>query len=124
VIKILGEDLNYDPDQAAKMATPFGGGVSRWGTICGAFVGGAMALGFRYGRTKPEEKDKRDRTYQKVQEFLGAVEKEFGTLQCRELIKLNLRDPADQKRFQELKMQELCARLVAASVDQVRRLLK
>ncbi len=106
------------------MATPFGGGVSRWGTICGALVGGAMALGFCYGRTKPEEKEKREKTYQKVQEFLGGMEKEFGTIQCRELIKLNLRDPADQKKFQELKMNELCARLVAASVDKVRHLLK
>ena len=67
------------------MATPFGGGVSRFGTICGALVGGSMALGFCYGRTKAEEKDKREKTYAKVQEMLREFEKEFGTLQCKGL---------------------------------------
>ncbi len=105
------------------MATPFGGGVARWGTICGAVTGGAMALGFRYGRTKPEEKDKRDQTYKKVQEFLAAVEKEFGSIQCRDLIKLDLRNPADQKKYQELKLHDLCARLVAAGIENVRGLI-
>jgi C_GCAxxG_C_C family probable redox protein len=106
------------------MATPFGGGVSRFGTICGALVGGAMALGFCYGRTRAEEKDKREKTYAKVQEMLRGFEKEFGTLQCKGLINLNLLDPEERKKFQELKLTNRCAGFVAFVVEKGRGLLQ
>jgi C_GCAxxG_C_C family probable redox protein len=124
VIRVLGEDLNFDKEQAGKMATPFGGGVSRMGTVCGALVGGSMALGFCYGRTKAEEKDKREKTYAKVQDMLREFEKEFGTLQCKGLIHLNLLDPEDRKKFQELKLTNRCAGFVAFVVQKARSLLK
>jgi C_GCAxxG_C_C family probable redox protein len=123
VIKILGEDLNFDRDQAAKMATPFGGGVARWGMICGTLIGGAMALGFCYGRTQAEEKEKREETYAKVQEMLREFEGDFGTVQCKDLIQLNLLDPADRQKFQEMKLIHRCSRFVAKSVESARRLL-
>ena len=58
-----------------KMATPFGGGISRWGAVCGAVVGGAMALGFCYGRTKAEEKEKREKTYARFRRCSGNLKK-------------------------------------------------
>ena len=124
MIRVLGEDLNFDKEQAGKMATPFGGGVSRMGTVCGALVGGSMALGFCYGRTKAEEKDKREKTYAKVQDMLREFEKEFGTLQCKGLIHLNLLDPEDRKKFQELKLTNRCAGFVAFVVQKTRGLLQ
>jgi len=124
VIKILGEDLGFDKDQAAKMATPFGGGVARFGTICGALVGGAMALGFCYGRTRAEEKEKREKTYAKVQEMLGEFQKDFKTIQCHELIQLNLLDPADRKKFQDRKLIQRCSQFVAETAKNARRLAK
>jgi len=105
------------------MATPFGGGVARFGTICGALIGGAMALGFCYGRTQAEEKEKREKTYTKVQEMLREFEEEFGTIQCKNLIQLNLLDPADRQKFQEMEVINRCSRFVAKSVEIVRRLL-
>jgi C_GCAxxG_C_C family probable redox protein len=122
VITILGEDLNFDKVQAMKMATPFGGGVSRWGTVCGAVVGGAMALGFCYGRTKAEEKESREKTYAKVQEMLRDFEKSFGSIQCKELIQLNLLDPADRQKFQEMKLHSRCAQFVAKIAESARKL--
>jgi C_GCAxxG_C_C family probable redox protein len=124
VIKILGEDLNFDRDQVVKMATPFGGGVARWGMICGTLNGGAMVLGFSYGRTQAEEKEKREETYAKVQEMLREFEKDFGSVQCKNLIQLNLLDPADRQKYQEMKVINRCSRFVAKSVECARRLLK
>jgi len=124
VIKILGEDLDFDKDQAAKMATPFGGGVARFGTICGALVGGAMALGFCYGRTRAEEKEKREKTYAKVQEMLREFQKDFKTIQCHELIQLNLMDPADRQKFQDRKLIQRCSQFVAETAENARRLAK
>ena len=124
MITILGEDLGYDKSQAMKMATPFGGGISRWGEACGAVIGGAMALGFRYGRTRAEEKEARDKTTGKVQEMLRRFDREFGTVQCRQLIQLNLMDPADRKRFDELGLRKKCAGFVARTVENVRGVLE
>lgn len=106
------------------MATPFGGGLSRFGTVCGAVVGGAMAIGFCFGRTRAEEKDKREKTYAKVQDMLRDFEKEFGTLQCKGLIQLNLLDPADRKKFQDLKLTNRCAGFVALVVEKTRQLVR
>ena len=106
-----------------KMATPFGAGVARWGTVCGAIVGGGMALGFCYGRTKGEEKEKRDKTYAKVQEMIRQFEKEFGTIQCKEIIHLDFRNPEDHKKYEALNLRKLCAQLVARNVENVRRIL-
>jgi hypothetical protein len=82
-----------------------------------------MALGFCYGRTQAGEKEKKDKTYAMVQEMLREFEKSFGTIQCKNLIQLNLLDPADLQKFQEMKMINRCSRFVAKSVESVRRLL-
>jgi C_GCAxxG_C_C family probable redox protein len=107
-----------------KMATPFGGGVARWGTVCGAVVGGAMALGYCFGRTKSEEKEKREKAYAKVQEMIREFERNFSSIQCRDIIHLNLLDPADQKKFEELNLRKKCSQIVAKNVENIRRLLK
>ncbi len=106
------------------MVTPFGGGVARLGTICGALIGGAMALGFCYGRTQAGEEEKKERTYARVQEMMREFEQDFGTIQCKNLIHLNLLDPADRQKFQEMKVIHRCSRFVAKSVESVRRLLR
>jgi len=124
VITILGEDLNFDKAQAMKMATALGGGLGRWGTVCGAVSGGVMALGFCYGRTKAEEIESREKTYAKVQEMLGEFERAFSSIQCRELIRLNLRDPEDRQKFEEMRLHGRCARFVAKSAGSVRKLVK
>ena len=116
--------MNFDKDQAAKMATPFGGGVARFGTICGALVGGAMALGFCYGRTRAEEKEEREKTYGKVQEMLKEFQKDFGTIQCQGLIQLNLLDPADRQKFQDQKLIQRCSQFVAKTAEKTRKLVK
>jgi len=106
------------------MATPFGAGVARWGTVCGTVIGGGMALGFCYGRTKAEEKDQRDKAYAKVQEMIRQFEKNNETIQCREIIHLNLMDPADRKKFEEMDLRKKCSQIVARNIENVRRILK
>lgn len=106
------------------MATPFGGGVARWGTICGAVVGAAMGIGFVFGCTRGEEKEKKEKTYAKVQQMIRDFEKDHGTIQCRQLIQLNLLDPEDRKKFQELNMRKRCAQFVAKCTNLARQLIK
>ena len=83
-----------------------------------------MALGFCYGRTKAEEKDQRDKAYAKVQEMIRQFEKNNETIQCREIIHLNLLDPADRKKFEEMNLRKKCSQIVARNIENVRRILK
>jgi C_GCAxxG_C_C family probable redox protein len=106
-----------------KMATPLGGGVARWGTVCGTVSGGALMLGSFFGITKGEEKEQRDKNYIKVQEMIREFEKNFGTIQCRDLIQLNLLDPEDRKKFEERNVRKQCAQMVAKNIVNIRRLM-
>lgn len=83
-----------------------------------------MALGFCYGRTKAEQREERDKAYTKVQEMVRQFEKEFGSTQCREIIQLNLMDPADRKKFDELNLRQKCSHIVAKNVENIRRIMK
>jgi len=109
-----------------KMATPLGGGVARWGSVCGTVSGGALMLGSFYGITKAEEaeeKAQRDKNYAKVQEMIREFEKNFGTIQCRDIIQLNLLDPEDRKKFEERNVRKQCAQMVAKNLECIRRLI-
>ncbi len=124
MITILGEDLNYDREQAFKMACGLGSGISRWGTVCGAVSGGVMALGFCFGPTKNGEKEKKDKTYVKVQEMLRAFEQDFGTVQCRQLTGLNFMDPVEREQFKIRDLYGQCAEYIANIVESVRKAIK
>jgi len=50
-----------------KIATGFGGGISRQGHVCGAVSGAVMGFGLKYGRNTPEELTAK--TYRQVVEF-------------------------------------------------------
>lgn len=70
------------PPEAVRMMTGFGGGMQR-GTTCGAVIASVAALGWVTGRTEPEQS--RQPSAEAVREFLRAFEDTFGTLNCREL---------------------------------------
>ena len=56
------------------------------GCLCGAVAGGAMCIGFLYGRSTPGD-PKINRCYELTKEFHDKFKKEFGATCCRILIK-------------------------------------
>jgi C_GCAxxG_C_C family probable redox protein len=46
---------NPFPAKIVSLASGFAGGVGRSGRVCGALIGGVMALGLAFGRTEPGE---------------------------------------------------------------------
>ena len=54
VLYTLQRHLQLDDGGAFRAASPFAGGVARMREVCGALVGGVMAIGLAYGRTKFE----------------------------------------------------------------------
>ena len=58
----------------------FGGGMRRH-EVCGAVTGALMGLGLKYG-------DEKNRECNRSKEFMDMFEKEFGSIFCRDLIKV------------------------------------
>lgn len=79
---LIEEGVIDAPPETVRMMSGFGGGMQR-GAVCGTVVACVAALGWAAGRTEPEED--RGPSAAAVREFLRRFEEEFGTLDCREL---------------------------------------
>lgn len=88
-----------------KIATGFGGGIGRCGSICGALTGGVMAIGTRYG-TNVASAEKRQQAYKLSQALYKQFELRYGTVFCRELIHYDLSNPEELEKAHEEKVFE------------------
>ena len=86
-------------DQAKKMATPFGGGIGRSEDVCGALVGGVLAIGVSLGRTAPEED--RLASYEAAGKLYKAFHACFGSTCCKVLNKSDFKTPQHRTRCGE-----------------------
>jgi C_GCAxxG_C_C family probable redox protein len=93
----VSQQLGIDSELIPRIATAFGGGIGRTGAVCGAVVGGTMAIGLRHGREKVSQP--RNRAYALAQEFRRRFEDEMGTISCRELTGVDLTTPEGAERF-------------------------
>jgi C_GCAxxG_C_C family probable redox protein len=79
-----------DEETALKIATAFGGGISRRGETCGAVSGALMAIGLIFGSAAPEAKQE---VYRLGQDFMHRFEDQHGSLLCRTLIGVDISTP-------------------------------
>jgi C_GCAxxG_C_C family probable redox protein len=83
---VYGDRFGLDRDTALRVAGAFGGGMARRGETCGAVTGAFMVIGLKYGKTKSDDDDAREKTYELVNEFVHRFQKQNGTILCRELL--------------------------------------
>ncbi len=113
-----------ESDLMPRIATGFGGGVGRCGEICGALSGGIMALSLRFGRTNPDDKEARARTYPKVAGLVEAFEQEFGNVRCLDLTGCDMQAEEGRAEFEKRGLHAgLCAKLVKFATEETSRLL-
>jgi C_GCAxxG_C_C family probable redox protein len=116
VLLTMTEHWGCKDELIPRVATPFGGGMGRCGSVCGAVTGGVMAIGVRCGRNAPTEKP--SRAYELAETFFRRFEKQNGSVVCRELIGLELSDPEQRRRAQEDRVfEKKCTVLVRSAVE-------
>lgn len=100
-----------------KVASAFGGGIGRRGSLCGALTGGVITIGLRYGTNTPSSKT-REQAYSMALEFYERFEKECGSVLCRDLIGYDLTNPEDLKaaRSADAFMQK-CVHFIRKAVE-------
>ena len=102
-----------DRKVAAKLSSPFGGGMGRMREVCGAVSGMFMVLGCLYGYDETVEDDTQKRQlYKDVQALAAQFREECGSIICREILKNPASDPNPTPRTAEFYAQRPCARMV------------
>ncbi len=84
------QDLRLDRLTALKISQAFGGGMAHLGEVCGAVTGAFMLIGLKYGRTRAEDHEAKERTYELVRKFAERFKALHGSIQCRCLLGLDL----------------------------------
>lgn len=115
-----------DPDEILKVASPFGGGMSRMRETCGAASAIVLILGAIEGYSTPETGEKKIDLYTKTQKLLIEFEEKFGSLTCRTLLNLtNKHDiPIPEKRSKNFYQTRPCCQLIGGAADILEKYLK
>jgi len=124
VLAAVSETLGLDKERAFRISQPFGGGMARMGLTCGAVTGAMLAIGLKYGRTRPEDEEAKEKTYSLVHEFIRRFQDRHSSIVCRELIGVDLSSPQGHKEGEERGVFEnLCPRFVADAVEILEQIL-
>ena len=113
---LIEEGCIAPPPETVRMMTGFGGGMQR-GTTCGAVIAAVAAIGWATGRTEPGQS--REASAAAVREFLRRFEETFGTLTCRELQAVYVKEHALRSEG----MYRSCTVFVEKAVELVRDIL-
>ncbi len=93
------DDLGLRSSLIPRLATGFGGGIGRKGSLCGAFTGSIMVLGMKMGRTDPKDKETVVKLYEKCREYWDRFEKEFGSNVCYNIIGIHLDNEEERQKW-------------------------
>ncbi len=101
VFSVYAEELGLDRETALKIATGFGGGMGRMAGTCGVVTGAFMIIGLKYGATDAEDKETKEKTYERVREFAKRFTDRNGALLCKELLDCDISTPEGHERARE-----------------------
>jgi C_GCAxxG_C_C family probable redox protein len=100
-----------------KIATGFGGGIGRCGSVCGALTGGIMAVGIEYGTNDPGV-EKRAKAYTNAQALYNQFQKQHGSIMCRDLFKYDLSNPEQAAKARQAKVfEKVCTGLIKSVIQ-------
>ena len=95
-----------------QLASGFGGGIGHKGSLCGALTGAVMAIGMKMGRTDPKDRATLQKGYDKCQQFWAQFEREFGNVNCYEIIRTHLDNEEERQKWLAAGGREKCRDLV------------
>lgn len=97
VLRHFADRLGISEDEANRAAAGFGGGMML-GSVCGAYTGALMALGLKYGHSKPDGlMQQKEIMLAKMGQLKEKFTEEFGTVECKNLIGYDLSVPEELK---------------------------
>lgn len=118
VFSAFSSEYGLETEQAYRVAAAFGGGMGRRGATCGAVTGALMVLGLKYGSVSGADKEARDITYQKVNDFAGMFTARNGSTLCNDLLGVDISTPEGREyASQQGRFKSLCPKYVTDAVE-------
>ena len=126
VVLAFKDLLTIDANELCKVASPFGGGISRMRETCGAVTGMVLVLGNLIGYSTPEMGEKKHELYKNTQEILKIFENRYGSLTCRKLLNLTVHhdDPKPSERDHSFFLNRPCPELIGGAAEILEHYLK
>jgi len=117
VLLVMQKFWNVKKTVEPKVASAFGGGIGRRGSLCGALAGGVIAIGVKYGTNKPILEE-REKAYSLALKFYNRFEQDCGSVLCRDLIGYDLTDPKDLQEARNSNVfTEKCVHFIEKAVE-------
>lgn len=60
--------------------------MARMGETCGALTGAFMVIGLKHGKTRADDDEAREKTYELVNDFTARFKARHNSIVCRELL--------------------------------------
>jgi len=80
VLSTYGPQFGLNRESALKVSGAFGAGMGRLGETCGAVTGAFMVIGLKYGSTRAEDKETKERAYSLVRDFVKKFKARNGSI--------------------------------------------
>jgi len=110
--------MGMDESAAARLASPFGGGMGCLRETCGAFTGALLVLGRLYGYDSPTDDALKAQLYADVRTLAAEFTNNAGSLICRDLLG-EAAASTPSKRTAEYYASRPCPNLVAMAAGLV-----
>jgi len=118
VLSACGGRFGLDREVSLKIATAFGGGMARMGGTCGAVTGAFMVIGLKHGKTKADDNNTREKTYELAKEFAARFTSRNKSIVCRDLLGHDLSTPEGREAVKDKKLATtLCPKFVQDAVE-------
>ena len=119
----VAENHNVQSDIVPGIASGFCGGMARTDGLCGALVGGIMALGILYGRKSSDDSPKK--IYALTERLVRDFETQLGSRNCSEILGCNISTREGDAVFKASNlMKTVCLDATVQATDLVMRVIE
>jgi C_GCAxxG_C_C family probable redox protein len=115
VVLAVCDYAGIDKEMPLKIATPFGSGMSKNSSNCGALSAAFIAMGMTKGRSNNE--DSRDPSYVPSDILFNKFKEKYKTVTCGDITCLNMKDPEVMAQNKERLHKEICGPIVRQVTD-------
>lgn len=117
VLLAFNDELNLNRELAIKIASGFGSGMCQ-GEACGAVSGAIMVLNLKYGNSTAEDRESKDKIFEKVREFSKEFKNINGSIVCKNLLGCNLNQEGMREYARNKGLfKEICPKLIKDAVE-------
>ena len=112
-------DKKTDFETLLKLSSSFGGGMGRLREVCGSVSGMFIVAGILYGYEDTGKDGKKAEHYARIQELAHRFEKKQGSIVCRELLGLSVKEqsPVPEERTKEYYKKRPCKEIIGMAAE-------